>query len=386
MSKPFKFPISGLSKNEIWLNPANQFLSLSAPPKSRVLYAASHVVADPFCNAMGRAASIDWETTMAIRRNLWGMGLGIADAMDTSQRGMGVSWENVKELLTRTMKEAKIVNGHVASGVGTDQLPYGQHSLNVILNAYLEQLEFTISQGAKPVIMCSRELASSAKSANDYLNIYSKLLSQSEEKVILHWLGTVFDPQLAGYWGSDDFNFSKETVLELISINSEKIDGIKISLLNKEWEIEIRNRLPKGVKLYTGDDFNYTELIKGDITNYSHALLGAFSFLGSFAAGAVRALDKEDFTTYEKILKPTENLSREVFKAPTFYYKTGVVWLSYLNGLQNHFSMIGGIQSARSVNDLCELFILANDISLFSDPDLALYRMKKTLDFYGANL
>ena len=294
-----------------------------------------------------------------------------------------MDWESVRTLVSRTMKDAKAVGGSVVSGVATDQLPKGQHSLQSIARAYTEQLEFTLSVGATPVLMCSRDLAAAAKTADDYLKIYSQLIEHSDQKVVLHWLGSMFDPLLAGYWGGAGFHDVKNTVLELINRYPDKVDGIKMSLLDEEYEIELREKLPSQVKMYTGDDFNYVRLIKGNGKSHSHALLGAFAAISTFASAAIRALDEGDLEKYSEILGPTEALSREIFKAPTYYYKTGVVWLAYLSGMQDHFTMVAGLQSGRSIKDLCELYILANEIGLFANPDLALSRMKKTLDYAG---
>ena len=380
----FTFPIDGLSKKSIEIKGPHPLSSVGPAPTSRTIYAAVHVVANPAeASASNISATVDWEATARFRQHMWSLGLGVAEAMDTAQRGMGMDWESVKTLLTRTMKDAKAVGGKVVTGVATDQLAKGNHSLDAIKNAYTEQLEFTLSTGATPVLMCSRELAATAKSAEEYLNIYSHLIEHSDQKVVLHWLGSMFDPLLAGYWGGAGFHDVKDHVLELINRYPEKIDGIKMSLLNEEYEIELREKLPAEVKMYTGDDFNYVRLIKGNGKSYSHALLGAFAAVSSYASAAIRALDQGDVAKYEAILGPTEGLSREIFKTPTYYYKTGVVWLAYLSGMQDHFTMVAGLQSGRSIRDLCELYILANEISLFSDPDLALSRMKKTLDLAG---
>lgn len=382
--KTFKFPIEGLSQQVISINPPLEIPVSHEKPQSRTIYAAVHVVANPAeASAANPTATVDWETTAKFRHHIWSKGLGVAEAMDTAQRGMGMDWSNVKELVTRTMKDAKAIGGAVVSGVATDQLSPGPHSLSEIRNAYLEQLEFTIDAGATPVLMCSRQLAATAKNSEDYLEIYSNLIESSSSKVVLHWLGTAFDPLLKGYWGSDDFNICKQNVLGLINRYPEKIDGIKMSLLNEQYEIDLREQLPQQVKMYTGDDFNYVRLIRGNGKSYSHALLGAFAAISTHAASAIRALDNNDEALYEQILGPTESLSREIFKSPTYYYKTGVVWLAYLSGMQKHFTMVAGLQSGRSLRDLCELYILANQISLFPDPELALARLQQTLKTAG---
>ncbi len=380
----FTFPIDGVSRKTIEINGPLSLPTSSPAPISRTIYAAVHVVANPAeASASNISATIDWDQTAKFRQHMWGLGLGVAEAMDTAQRGMGMDWESVKTLVSRTMKDAKAVGGSVVSGVATDQLPKGQHSLESIARAYTEQLEFTISVGATPVLMCSRDLAATAKTADDYLKIYSQLIEHSDQKVVLHWLGSMFDPLLAGYWGGAGFYDVKNTVLELINRYPDKVDGIKMSLLDEEYEIELREKLPAQVKMYTGDDFNYVRLIKGNGKSHSHALLGAFAAISPFASAAMRALDEGDLEKYGEILGPTEALSREIFKAPTYYYKTGVVWLAYLSGMQDHFTMVAGLQSGRSIKDLCELYILANEIGLFANPDLALSRMKKTLDYAG---
>ena len=380
----FTFPIDGVSQKTIEIKGPLSLASASSAPLSRTIYAAVHVVANSAeASASNISATVDWEATAKFRQHMWSQGLGVAEAMDTAQRGMGMDWESVKTLVTRTMKDAKAVGGSVVSGVATDQLPKGIHSLEAIERAYKEQLEFTLSTGATPVLMCSRELAAAAKNGDDYLNIYSNLIEHSDQKIVLHWLGSMFDPLLAGYWGGAGFHEVKENVLELINRYPEKIDGIKMSLLNEEYEIELREKLPASVKMYTGDDFNYVRLIKGNGKSCSHALLGAFAAIAPFASAAIRALDDGDLARYEEILGPTETLSRELFKTPTYYYKTGVVWLAYLSGMQDHFTMVAGLQSGRSIKDLCELYIQANEIGLFTNPDLALSRMKKTLEFAG---
>lgn len=376
----FEFPIEGLSTKRISIREPLKLEKSGERPISRTMYAAVHLVANAAeASASNISATVDWESTARFRQYMWSLGLGVAEAMDTAQRGMGMDWPNVKILLTRTMRDAKAVGGSVVSGVATDQLPKGQHSLSKIKDAYLEQLEFTLSTGATPVLMCSRELAATAKSADDYLQVYSELIEQSDSKIVLHWLGSMFDPLLEGYWGGKNFLETKDTVLSLIRAFPEKIDGIKMSLLNEKYEIDLREALPSRVKMYTGDDFNYVRLIKGNGKSFSHALLGAFAAIGPYAAAAVRALDEGDVKRYDGILGPTEALSRELFKTPTYYYKTGVVWLAYLSGMQNHFTMVAGLQSGRSIRDLCQLYILGNEIGLFPNPDLALYRVKQLL-------
>ena len=382
----YTFPIKGLSTQSIAINAHAALPAIRTAPTSRTFYAAAHVVADPYVSSAGEdSVSLDWDATMRFRHHLWSHGLGVAEAMDTAQRGMGMTWEKVKELLSRTMTEARSVGGCVVSGVATDQLPPGTHSLDTIVAAYLEQLEFTLDQGATPVIMCSRQLAASATSPDDYLRVYDTVLQASSTPVVLHWLGSMFDPALHGYWGAKEYSDAKATVIELMGRHTSRIDGIKMSLLKEEFEVDLRRQLPSTVKMYTGDDYNYVRLIQGDGERHSHALLGAFAVVGAYAAHAARALDRSDVGEYQRILGPTESLSREVFKRPTYFYKTGVVWLAYLSGFQDHFVMVGGLQSGRSLRDLCELYILGNEIGLFPDPDLAHFRLLAHLRIAGVD-
>lgn len=381
----YTFPIKGLSTQSIAINAHAALPAIRSAPTSRTFYAAAHVVADPYVSSAGEdSVSLDWDATMRFRHHLWSHGLGVAEAMDTAQRGMGMTWDRVKELLSRTMTEARSVGGSVVSGVATDQLSPGKHSLDAIVAAYLEQLEFTLDQGATPVIMCSRQLAASAQSAEDYLRVYDTVLQASSTPVVLHWLGSMFDPSLHGYWGAAEYEDAKAVVLELMVRHTARIDGIKMSLLNEQYEVDLRRQMPSPVKMYTGDDYNYVRLIQGDGEHHSHALLGAFAVVGAYAAHAARALDRGDVVEYYRILGPTEPLSREVFRRPTYYYKTGVVWLAYLSGFQDHFVMVGGLQSGRSLMELCELYILGNEIGLFPDPDLAHARLLEHLRIVGA--
>jgi hypothetical protein len=347
---------------------------LSAPT-SRVAYAAAHVVADPRAgNAPGAPAALDWERTLAFRHHLWSHGLGVAEAMDTAQRGMGLDYAATRELIRRSAAEAA---GRIVAGVATDQLAPGQVTLDQVRQAYSEQLADVLTAGAAPVLMCSRHLAATARDADDYLGIYRELLAESDEPVVLHWLGTAFDPALEGYWGSSDVDKATETVLELIDSNPAKVDGIKVSLLDADHEIGLRRRLPEGVRLYTGDDFNYPRLIRGDEQGYSDALLGIFAAIAPAAAAAFAALDRGDLDEYDRVLAPTVPLSRHIFEKPTFYYKTGIVFLAWLNGHQDHFTMVGGLQSGRSVPHFAELIELADAAGLLTDPDLAAHRANR---------
>jgi hypothetical protein len=352
-----------------------------APPvtpfRSRIAYAAAHVVADPAAdNVPGAPAVLDWDTTLAFRHHLWRHGLGVAEAMDTAQRGMGLDYPATRELIRRSAAEARAVDGRIAAGVGTDHLPPGQATLADVGRAYAEQLDDVVTAGAQPVIMCSRELAAAARSAEDYLAVYSGLLDRSPRPVLLHWLGPMFDPGLAGYWGSPDLYAATETVLTLIKDHAAKVDGIKISLLDEEFEIGLRGRLPDGVRLYTGDDFNYPRLIRGDEHGHSDALLGIFATIAPAAASALRALDAGDLESYERILAPTVPLSRHMFGTPTFYYKTGIVFLAWLAGHQDHFTMVGGLQAGRSPAHLATLLRLADAAGLLPDADLAAARAR----------
>ncbi|WP_229067571.1 dihydrodipicolinate synthase family protein [Actinoplanes sp. DH11] len=357
-----------LSGRASWEKPAS-------PATSRIAYAAAHVVADPLGgNAPGAPAALDWETTLKFRHHLWSHGLGVAEAMDTAQRGMGLDYAATRELIRRSAAEADTVGGKIVAGVATDQLPAGQVTLEQVRGAYSEQLADVSETSAVPVLMCSRHLAATARDADDYLDIYRGLLAESGRPVVLHWLGTAFDPALDGYWGSPDVDKATETVLELIASDPAKVDGIKISLLDANHEIQLRRRLPAGVRLYTGDDFNYPELIKGDERGYSDALLGIFAAIAPAAAAALAALDAGDTARYDEIFAPTVPLSRHIFERPTFYYKTGIVFLAWLAGHQDHFSMVGGLQSGRSVPHLFRLIELADAAGLLPDPDLAAAR------------
>lgn len=356
---------------------------LGADP-ARVVFSAAHVVADPFTNNdPSGPATVDWEATMAFRRHLAGLGLGIAEAMDTAQRGMGLDWKGALELIRRTRSE--LPNALVFNGCGTDHLAAADaHSLDDVRRAYLEQVEAIQKVGGRLIIMASRALVRVAKSSKDYVDIYRDVLAACDRPVILHWLGEMFDPALKGYWGTDDFGQALETALAVIGESTSKIDGIKISLLDMDKEIVMRRRLPAGVKMYTGDDFNYPELIEGDLQGHSHALLGIFDPLAAAAAHAVSRLGAGDTDGFRATLDPTVPLARLIFRAPTQYYKTGVVFLAWLNGFQDHFVMLGGAQAMRPLPYFTECFRLADQCGLLRNPDLAVDRMKKLLAVYGA--
>ncbi|MFD9538890.1 dihydrodipicolinate synthase family protein [Streptomyces sp. NPDC060022] len=350
---------------------------------SRTVFSAAHVVADPYADVSPDApAVVDWDATLAFRRHLWSHGLGVAEAMDTAQRGMGLDWAGAAELIRRSSAEAKSVGGRIACGVGTDQLT-GPATLAEVRAAYEEQLALVEESGAQAILMASRALAAAAKGPEDYLETYAHLLRQATEPVVLHWLGPMFDPALEGYWGSPDLDAATDTFLKVIAEHPDKVDGIKISLLDAEREIDVRRRLPSGVRCYTGDDFNYPELIAGDDRGFSHALLGIFDPLGPLAAHAVRVLDTGDVEGFRALLDPTVELSRHLFEAPTRYYKTGVVFLAWLAGHQDHFTMVGGLQSARSLPHLATAYELADRLGLFPDPELAETRMRALLAVHG---
>ncbi|MFJ9676756.1 dihydrodipicolinate synthase family protein [Streptomyces sp. NPDC101194] len=355
-----------------------------APLASRTVFSAAHVVADPFADiSPDSPAAVDWDATLAFRRHLWSHGLGVAEAMDTAQRGMGLDWAGAAELIRRSAAEAKAVGGRIACGVGTDQLPAGPVPLAEVRAAYEEQLALVEESGAQAILMASRALAAAAKGPEDYLETYAHLLRQASEPVVLHWLGPMFDPALEGYWGSSDLDAATDTFLKVIAEHPDKVDGIKISLLDAEREIDVRRRLPGGVRCYTGDDFNYPELIAGDDRGFSHALLGIFDPLGPLAAHAVRVLDTGDTQGFRDLLDPTVELSRHLFRAPTRFYKTGVVFLAWLAGHQDHFTMVGGLQSARSLPHLAKAYELADRLGLFPDPELAESRMRALLTVNG---
>ena len=355
-------------------------------PFTRRALAAAHVVADPLsAKEPWLEAAIDWDATLAYRRHLWSWGFGIAEAMDTAQRGMGLDWANSLELIEKTVKASKDVPGAlVASGAGTDHLPPAEkHSIEKILAAYEEQCAAIEKLGGRIVLMASRALAACAKSPDDYTKVYDRILGQVREPVIIHWLGEMFDPALEGYWGRKDHHEAMTVCLDVLSRNSSKVDGIKISLLDKDKEIVMRRRLPKGVRMYTGDDFNFAELIEGDAEGHSDALLGIFDAIAPAASSALAALADGDTAAYHEILAPTVPLSRHIFCAPTRFYKTGVVFMAWLNGHQQHFVMVGGQQSARSVVHFAELFRLADAAGLLADPELACRRMKQFLALHG---
>lgn len=354
-----------------------------APVQTRKVFAAAHVVADPLGDHVGTGA-VDWESTLAFREYLWSLGLGVAEAMDTAQRGSGLKPSDVDRLIEASIQAAQDCGGAIVCGVGTDGLDDAiEHSLGSILNSYLSQLDFVQGLGGTAVVMASRALAASATVPDEYVSIYNQILVSVDRPVIIHWLGPQFDPALRGYWGSDDPYEAMETVLAIINANRRSVDGVKLSLLDAELEIAFRKRLPDGVRCYTGDDFNYPELIAGDGNSHSDALLGILDPIAPVAAAAFRHLDVGDLDQYHMILEPTVALARHIFQEPTSDYKTGVVFLAYLTGHQSHFRMLGGREGARSVVHLAETVRLADAAGLFDDPEDVVRRLRPLLQAAG---
>ncbi|WP_218510976.1 dihydrodipicolinate synthase family protein [Variovorax sp. dw_308] len=352
---------------------------------NRVVFSAAHVVADPFADvAPSNGGKIDWEATLQYRRYLAELGLGIAEAMDTAQRGMGLSWADSLTLIRETQKALSGTGVPVYNGCGTDHLdPATVRTLDDVTAAYLEQVDAIQQSGGRLILMASRALARVAKTPDDYLKVYRTVLARAEHPVVLHWLGSMFDPSLAGYWGTDDLTAARDVALQVIAESTAKVDGIKISLLDKQREIDMRRMLPASVKMYTGDDFNYPELIAGDEAGYSHALLGIFDAIAPAASHALVALAQGDKQRFLDTLEPTVPLSRRIFGAPTQFYKTGVVFLAYLNGHQSHFVMLAGHQAMRPLPYFVDIFRMADQAGLLRDPDLAASRMRQFLAFYG---
>lgn len=392
MAVSLKLPTPGGALENYTLRGTVPAQPAGRPAFNRIAYSAAHVVADP------RAAidpwlqcAIDWDATIAYRRRLWSLGLGVAEAMDTAQRGMGLDWPTSLELIGRSLDAARDMPGVlVASGCGTDHLaPEAARSVDDVIRAYEEQMAAIEKLGGKLIVMASRALARVAKSPADYEKVYGRILSQARQPVILHWLGEMFDPALAGYWGTRDTDAATDTALGIIAAHAGKVDGIKISLLDKDKEIAMRRRLPAGVRMYTGDDFNYAELIAGDgfgsepVHGKSDALLGIFDAIAPAASAALGALAHGNLDRFHAILGPTVPLSRHIFAAPTRFYKTGVVFMAWLNGHQDHFTMVGGQQSARSLQHFAELFRLADAANLLEQPELAAARMKTLLALHG---
>lgn len=377
-------PLADGSLRQIALAAPREWAPHPGPFRSRVAFAAAHVVADPHAeNVPGAPAVLDWDATLAFRRHLFSHGMGVAEAMDTAQRNMGLDWAATQELIRRSAAQAKEYGARIAAGAGTDHLPAAPQTLEAVTQGYLEQIAVVEDAGAQVIVMASRHLAAVARTAEDYRSVYETVLGQVAQPVVLHWLGPAFDPALTGYWGSTDVAVATETFLDLVREHADRIDGVKVSLLSAEHEVSLRAALPEGVRLYTGDDFNYPELIEGDGQHHSDALLGAFAAIAPAAAAALSALDDGNVEAYRAEMEPTLELSRHIFAAPTFYYKTGIAFVSWLSGHQDGFTMVGGLQSARSAVHLSRIFELANEARLLPDPHLAAQRLGLVLDAAG---
>jgi hypothetical protein len=362
---------------------APQWVRPRGPFTSRVAYAAAHVAPLPWAeNAPDAPAAIDWDATLAFRRHLWSWGLGVAEAMDTAQRGMGLDWAATQELITRSAAEARACGGAIVAGAGTDHRGAAR-TVAEVTAAYAEQLAFVEAAGATPVLMASRQLAALATSPDEYAEVYGELLRQASGPVLLHWLGEMFDPALAGYWGSADLEKAADVLLEIIAAQPAKVLGVKVSVLDAQREIDVRRRLPAGVRLYTGDDFHYDELIRGADGHTSDALLGAFAAIAPAASAALQALDRGDLAGYDAAIAPTMELSRHLFSAPTRYYKTGIAFLAWLAGHQPGFVMVGGLQSGRSLPHLVRAAGLAARAGVLGDPELAAGRLRSLLTVHG---
>jgi hypothetical protein len=394
MNKPV-LPASSLSLKLPTVNGAMETYRLAAsrafPARlegtlNRVAFSAAHVVSDPLADVdPWLSPAIDWDKTIAFREHIWDLGLGVAEAMDTAQRGMGLDWPTSLELIRRSVKAAK-ARGHalVFSGAGTDHLaPEDAKGLDDVIRAYEEQIAGVEKAGGRIILMASRALARIGRGSEDYAKVYDHVLSQVAEPVIIHWLGDMFDPALSNYWGTADLDRAMDVAVGIINANAAKVDGVKVSLLDKQREIDMRRRLDPRVKMYTGDDFNYAELIAGDAQGFSHALLGIFDAIAPAASYALSHLAAGDTQGFHDVLGPTVPLSRHIFKAPTRFYKTGIVFMAYLNGHQDHFTMVGGQESARSTLHLAELFRLADQAGLLANPELATRRMKAVLALRG---
>jgi hypothetical protein len=384
-SPAVRLPTVGGAVEEYRLSGAEPYPAVAAPPRSRLALSAVHVVADPLATTdPWEDAAVDWDATLAFRHHVWGLGLGVAEAMDTAQRGMGLPWQAARELIVRSGAEARAAGGRIGCGVGTDQLdPAAAHDVDAVVRAYLEQLEVVEGAGAQPIVMASRALAACATGPDDYRRVYEAILSQVGGPVILHWLGPSFDPALTGYWGSASVPGATDLLLGLVADHADRIEGVKVSLLDLAHEEGLRRRVPDGVRVFTGDDFNFAELIRGDGERHSDALLGIFDAAAPAAAAALHALDEGDLATYGAVLRPVVTLSRHLFAAPTPYYKAGVVFLAWLNGHQRHFRMLGGLESSRSVLHLAGAFRLADSAGLLRDPELAADRMTALMAVAG---
>jgi hypothetical protein len=390
MDKPLQaltvtLPRSGGGLERYAVSAPADFPQRTSAKFNRIAFAAAHVVADPLAdNNPWLDCAIDWDRTIAYREYLWGLGLGVAEAMDTAQRGMGVDWPTSLELIRRSVTAAKACKGLVFSGCGTDQLdPADAKSIDDVIRAYEDQIEAIESFGGRIVLMASRALAKVARSPDDYAKVYGRVLAAVREPVIMHWLGDMFDPALAGYWGSSDLDRAMDTAVAVINEHAAKVDGVKVSLLDKDKEIAMRRRLKTGVLMYTGDDFNYADLIAGDAQGHSHALLGIFDVIAPAASAALARLAAQDEKRFYEILSPTVPLSRHIFRAPTRFYKTGVVFIAYLNGHQDHFTLVGGQESARSTLHLADIFRLSDKAGLLREPERAVARMRNVLATRG---
>jgi hypothetical protein len=383
-SRTVTIPLEDGSLTRHSLGEPAQFERPAGRLTSRHAFAAVHVVADPLAeNTPSSGAHLDWGATLAFRRHLWSWGLPVAEAMDTAQRGMGLDWATTRELIVRSTTEAQSEGGEIACGANTDQLPEGTAAPERIVDAYHEQIDLIESHGGQAVVMASRHLAAVASGPDDYHNAYSEILGSVSGKAIVHWLGDMFDPALAGYWGSPDLDEASDSFITVIAENAAKIDGVKLSLLDMDREIELRRRLPNGVRMYTGDDFNYPTTIKGDGDHHSDAFLGAFDLIAPAASAAIQALDNGEVDQFDKVLAPTLPLARHVFSSPTYYYKTGVVFMAYLCGHQDHFRMVNGLEATRSIVHLSRQFVLADQAGLLPDPDLAVHRIRPVLELAG---
>lgn len=369
---------------EVALNDPADWPAPDRPFTSRIAFAAAHVAADPRGdNVPGAPAAIDWDSTLAFRRHLFRYGFGLAEAMDTAQRNMGLDWAASQQLITASAELAAADGARIASGAGTDHRPEAA-TLAAVTAAYLEQVGFVQSTGSQVIVMASRQLAATARSAADYAEVYREVIGSLERPAILHWLGPAFDPALAGYWGSDEVAAATRAFVELVGEHQAMIDGVKVSLLSADHEIGLRAALPAGVRLYTGDDFNYPQLIAGDGEHHSDALLGAFAAIAPAASSALAALDRGDTEAFRSTMDDTVALSRHLFEAPTYHYKVGIAFLAWLSGHQPGFTMIGGLHSGRSALHLARVFTLANELRLLPDPDLAAHRVASYLTTVGA--
>jgi len=385
MVEPLRLPRPDRTSALYTPGPGRPYPPPSGPAITRVAYAAAHVVRDPLATGDPTTeACLDWEATLSYRRYLWSLGFAVAEAMDTAQRGMGLDWATTRELIRRSTAEARACGGVIACGAGTDHLALSPRlALSDIIEAYEKQCAFVEGAGSRIILMASRALAAHARGPDDYATVYDRILDHVARPVIIHWLGPMFDPALVGYWGARDLDAATDALLAIIARHPAKVDGVKVSLLDADREVALRHRLPAGVRMYTGDDFNYPALIRGDAHGHSDALLGVFDAIAPAAAAALHALDEGDTGRYEEILEPTVPLARHIFAPPTRFYKTGIVFLAYLNGHQAHFRMVGGLESARSVVHLAELFVLADRAGLLRDPGVATERMRRVLAVCG---